>query len=74
MNTYKDNSVDYYELECNSAEIAVIVDALNLALASYHRIRCKAFLNDNTKTVEYCSKQIETLVPIINSMEDLLKD
>lgn len=74
MNTYKDNSVDYYELECDSTEIAVIVDALNLALTSYHRTRCKAFLNDNTKTVEYCSKQIETLVPIINSMEDLIKD
>ena len=74
MNTYKDNSVDYYELECNSTEIAVIVDALNLALASYLHTRYKAFLNDNTKTVEYCSKQIETLVPIINSMEDLLKD
>ena len=74
MNTYKDNSVDYYELECDSTEIAVIVDALNLAFTSYRRIRCKAFLDDSTKTVEYCSKQIETLVPIINSMEDLLKD
>ena len=74
MNTYKDDSVDYYELECDSTEIAVIVDTLNFALASYHRTRCKAFLNDNTKLVEYCSKQIETLVPIINSMEDLIKD
>lgn len=74
MNTYKDKSVDYYELECNFTEIAVIVDALNLALASYHRTKCKASLNDNTKTVEYCSKQIEALVPIIDSMEDLIKD
>lgn len=74
MNTYKDNSVDYYELECNSAEVDVIVDTLNFALASYHRIRCKAFFNDNTKLVEYCSKRIETLVPIIDSMENLLKD
>lgn len=74
MNTYKDKSVDYYELECDFTEIAVIVDALSLALESYHRIRCKAFLNDKTKTVKYCSKQIETLVSIINSMEDLIED
>lgn len=74
MNTYKDKSVDYYELECDFTEIAVIVNALNLALASYHRTKCKASLNDDTTTVEYCSKQIETLVPIINGMEDLLKD
>lgn len=74
MNTYKNNSLDYYALECNSKEVDVIVDTLNFTLASYHRIRCKAFLNNNTKLVEYCSKRIETLVPIINSMEDLLKD